>query len=172
MAPMLTTLFANLELFYLLVWIAVCGFSVASRHCDYIVSAFLLGAMYFAGQWPMWSDPTALLWFHVGLYFIMMAAFRDEKPQKLLRKLMLAMILTDASWTMISGGLFYYQSILNVIFLLMSITTIVGSYQERKSHPPQRRRDLKRRHEYSSNITDIGIQTRDPAKRARSGETA
>jgi len=163
----LTTLFANIELFYLTVWIITCVFCVIARTRDYFLAAFLLGIMYFFGQFPMWGEPLFLLLAHIGIFYIMLGAFRDEKYQIILRRIVLAMIVTDAIWTTIPGGLFWYQSILNLLYLSLCVVTMTGCYYHIKDNP-QRRRDLKRREVHNnSKVVDIGISVSDVATRSR-----
>lgn len=166
---MLTTIFANIEIFYLLVWIVTAGFCVAARDRDYTVMWILLGFMFYFGQFPMWRDPTALLWGHVAILLIMVGAFRDTKYPKILRLIMLIMVITDSIWTRIDGGLFIYQSILNLLYLALCAITIVGCWYHRKDNP-QRRRDLKKREEYNlSAFTPVDFPVDELAERRRSG---
>ena len=124
-----------LEYFYLLTLIATCVMCVIASTQDSFITAILLILLYLFAQFPMlWESPVNMFYLHAGTLLIMAGALHCEFAHTKMR-LCLGMTITDVAWVgmpliQLPGNsigfpyhLFWWQSVVNILFLALCLVT-------------------------------------------------
>ena len=137
-------MFQHIDLFYLGLLILTTFFCLRVNTQDSFLGLLMLWFLFGVAQFPeVWNYPKDMLYVHAGVFFIAVGGFHNGIAIRM-QVITTLMVLTDAVWVMFSyidfpenalrfpQDLFWWQSIINVLFLAMCLTLIVGCYTRLK----------------------------------------
>ena len=152
----LTDIFQGLEFFYFLVLCIATAYCLRTSTQDSFFCAIILWALFIFAQFPeLWNYPTEMLYMHAGAFFLALGGLHNGISTRM-KVLTTAMVGVDGLWIVFSYinfpqnwlefpyGVFWWQSTINILFLVMNITVILGCRYTIKYHEFRERRERER----------------------------
>lgn len=145
----MTLLFQNIAFFYLAVYIGVFSYCMFLGSRDSLLSALFLSVLAYAG-WDdsLWHNPSEMAAYHMFVVVAMVFIFQGKVGLKM-AFITMTMAIADIVYVinndpaMMSSafpyGLFWWQSILNLLFLSQCLIVLKGCYNSHKAHRTERR---------------------------------
>ena len=139
------------EFFYLGFLLLATGYGLRASTSDSFLCLVILWFLFITAQIPeLWNSPRNMASLHAGAFFIALGGLHNGIS---VRILVLTTLMTVCSglWVIFSyidfpenslnfpGHLFWWQSIVNLLFLAMCITVIVGCYNSLRMTKQRRR---------------------------------
>ena len=162
---MMSDIWGNIGIFYLLVYLPVAVLSVFSQDIQLKAAGIALAAMVWA-SWnsATWSSPADMAVFHL-LLLTVFAAFLKFPAVKLL----FLIVVIDVSWMVMQSfppsplwggfpnGTFWWQSAVNLTFLVLCYITAKGCYTSLNNRSIQRGEQRNaNRHNHNSYLPPAG----------------
>lgn len=161
----MTVFFANIGYFYLALYFVTVAFCVWMQTNTALNSAISLGAIVYPAWDPVsWGSPENMAYYHLAIV-IGICLFFPGYVGLMLACLTLLMVIVDMVYVLAPGpgfgamdsdfpfGLFWWQSILNIIYLLQVTILLFGGYTYHKNHRNEPRKGSK----YGSFWAFIGL---------------
>ena len=134
----------NIDLFYLGLLLLTTVFCLRVSTQDSFLGLILLWFLFGIAQFPeVWNYPKDMLYVHAGVFFISVGGFHNGISVRM-KVITTLMVLADGLWKIFSyidfpenalsfpQDIFWWQSVINLLFMAMCITLIVGCYTRMK----------------------------------------
>lgn len=141
----LTFIFGNIGYLLTGLYILVAIACVLSRDSEDIATAAMLGFICIAAWIPsLWYSPLNMSLIHVGILVAMLVSLRGTLAPTLIGLVFIALV-ADTVWVMMPGfdlpanelhfpySIFWWQCVMNILFLLLCFGTLVRCYNNHKS---------------------------------------
>lgn len=136
----MTAIFANLGYFYAIVFLITIASCVHAKTEQALIAAIILFLLFSTGWIPsLWNDPFSMSIAHLGIMVLMLALVHGKYSGLMLGLIMTALV-ADAAWAVMPSldfpdnflhfprSIFWWQSILNLLFFFQCIVTIIRCY--------------------------------------------
>ena len=137
-------MFENIDLFYLGLLLLTTVFCLRVNTQDSFLGLLMLWFLFGVAQFPeVWNYPKDMLYVHAGVFFISVGGFHNGISLRM-QIVTTLMVLADALWVIFSyidfpvnalsfpANIFWWQSVINILFMAMCLTLIVGCYTRMK----------------------------------------
>lgn len=131
-------MFEHLEFFYLAVLGITSSYCFRTNTSDSFLCLLILWLLFITAQIPeLWESPRSMASMHAGVFFLTLGGLHNGVSIRM-QVLTTSMTVTDAAWVIFSyiafspnalnfpQDLFWWQSLINLLFLAMCATVIVG----------------------------------------------